>query len=105
MILVSHTPYITTLSLMFMQYLSYTIFFLSFFSLLRPPPRSTLFPYTTLFRSHSWRTFCSNYGSAGNLYCFHGVRHRRRRGTLAHSHRWMASFVAALWARTSFDPS
>src|SRR5438874_4501500 len=28
---------------------------LSFFflSLLRPPPRSTLFPYTTLFRSHS----------------------------------------------------
>src|SRR5438445_5500418 len=26
---------------------------LFFFSLLRPPPRSTLFPYTTLFRSHS----------------------------------------------------
>src|SRR5207249_8455413 len=24
-----------------------------FFSLLRPPPRSTLFPYTTLFRSES----------------------------------------------------
>src|SRR5436309_6357300 len=23
-----------------------------FFSMLRPPPRSTLFPYTTLFRSH-----------------------------------------------------
>src|SRR5207253_8424508 len=29
-------------------------FFLSFFFLLiRPPPTSTLFPYTTLFRSHS----------------------------------------------------
>src|SRR5688572_31670196 len=27
----------------------------SFFSMLRPPPRSTLFPYTTLFRS-----FCGN---------------------------------------------
>src|SRR5439155_27296493 len=26
--------------------------FLLFFSILRPPPRSTLFPYTTLFRSH-----------------------------------------------------
>src|SRR5690242_21410488 len=26
-------------------------FFLVFFLLLRPPPRSTLFPYTTLFRS------------------------------------------------------
>src|SRR5437867_8476262 len=27
------------------------LFFVFFFSLLRPPPRSTLFPYTTLFRS------------------------------------------------------
>src|SRR5207244_11849484 len=26
-------------------------FFFIFFSMLRPPPRSTLFPYTTLFRS------------------------------------------------------
>src|SRR5207302_8496732 len=25
---------------------------LSLFSMIRPPPRSTLFPYTTLFRSH-----------------------------------------------------
>src|SRR3712207_8286523 len=24
--------------------------------MIRRPPRSTLFPYTTLFRSHSWRT-------------------------------------------------
>src|SRR5690606_41415419 len=24
------------------------------FLLIRPPPRSTLFPYTTLFRSHIW---------------------------------------------------
>src|SRR5207248_9652288 len=28
-----------------------TLFSLLFFSMLRPPPRSTLFPYTTLFRS------------------------------------------------------
>src|SRR5437870_8254954 len=26
-------------------------FFIFFFSIIRPPPRSTLFPYTTLFRS------------------------------------------------------
>src|SRR5207248_9860734 len=26
----------------------------SFFFTLRPPPRSTLFPYTTLFRSHAY---------------------------------------------------
>src|SRR3712207_1163766 len=25
-----------------------------FFLMIRPPPRSTLFPYTTLFRSHGW---------------------------------------------------
>src|SRR5437867_10094130 len=25
-----------------------------FFLMIRPPPRSTLFPYTTLFRSFSW---------------------------------------------------
>src|SRR5258708_38718556 len=29
------------------------IFFLFFFLMIRRPPRSTLFPYTTLFRSHS----------------------------------------------------
>src|SRR5947208_8972037 len=32
---------------MYSHYLSYDLFFL----LIRPPPRSTLFPYTTLFRS------------------------------------------------------
>src|SRR2546430_15656613 len=29
-----------------------TIFFFFFFLMIRRPPRSTLFPYTTLFRSH-----------------------------------------------------
>src|SRR5436305_4957407 len=32
----------------------YSIFL--FFSMIRPPPRSTLFPYTTLFRSNPLRT-------------------------------------------------
>src|SRR5260221_5237613 len=32
--------------------LLYTLFF--FFLMIRRPPRSTLFPYTTLFRSVSW---------------------------------------------------
>src|SRR5437763_16332060 len=44
-------------------------FYFFFFLLLRRPPRSTLFPYTTLFRSHG--------GSAGR------VRARRRRGRRA----------------------
>src|SRR5207249_12248760 len=35
-------------------YLLY-IFFYFFFLMIRPPPRSTLFPYTTLFRSGKFR--------------------------------------------------
>ena len=31
-----------------------TCCFLFFFLMIRRPPRSTLFPYTTLFRSHTW---------------------------------------------------
>src|SRR2546426_11120522 len=31
-------------------------FSLFFFLMIRRPPRSTLFPYTTLFRSHHWRS-------------------------------------------------
>src|SRR3712207_2087213 len=34
------------------------IFFYFFFLMIRRPPRSTLFPYTTLFRSPSWSTGC-----------------------------------------------
>src|SRR5438105_10326528 len=38
--------------------LAFSIFFSFFFLMIRPPPRSTLFPYTTLFRSQKtsdWR--------------------------------------------------
>src|SRR5207249_11733626 len=31
--------------------------FISFFLMIRPPPRSTLFPYTTLFRSRALQVF------------------------------------------------
>src|SRR5438034_7312753 len=34
------------------NYLSILYFFSFFFLMIRRPPRSTLFPYTTLFRSH-----------------------------------------------------
>src|SRR6266496_5352325 len=37
------------------MFVSILMFFLSFFFLMiRRPPRSTLFPYTTLFRSRAW---------------------------------------------------
>src|SRR5258708_13803045 len=32
--------------------------------MIRRPPRSTLFPYTTLFRSHKWTTSCFCFGLA-----------------------------------------
>src|SRR5207248_11016810 len=36
---------------LFVLYYLFTLFFYFFFLLIRRPPRSTLFPYTTLFRS------------------------------------------------------
>src|SRR6202043_4173241 len=40
--------------------------FFFFFLMIRRPPRSTLFPYTTLFRS-AFRNFFSNLGDIGNF--------------------------------------
>src|ERR1039457_1732357 len=34
-------------------YVAFFVFFFLFFLMIRRPPRSTLFPYTTLFRSHT----------------------------------------------------
>src|SRR5438045_6384019 len=39
-----------------------------FSSLTRPPPISTLFPYTTLFRSSNWTTIDNNVPSTSRLY-------------------------------------
>src|SRR6185503_20992085 len=36
-----------------MNIFCFSFFFFFFFLMIRRPPRSTLFPYTTLFRSHS----------------------------------------------------
>src|SRR2546430_15732298 len=38
-------------SYFFISFLSLSLFFFFFFLMIRRPPRSTLFPYTTLFRS------------------------------------------------------
>src|SRR5438034_3707281 len=42
---------------------------ISFFLMIRPPPRSTLFPYTTLFRSPSvwWKKYSRDGGNANNV--------------------------------------
>src|SRR6266567_6382775 len=49
--------------LMFVSFLSILFFFFFFFLMIRRPPRSTLFPYTTLFRSRP----CPGPGQAGRL--------------------------------------
>src|SRR5205807_10373988 len=47
---------------------SFMVFLVLFFLMLRRPPRSTLFPYTTLFRSHLGRSGCGQerLGSTGS---------------------------------------
>src|SRR5439155_25216961 len=42
----------------------FTLFLFFFFSLLRLPPRSTLFPYTTLFRSQTYPAISELNGKA-----------------------------------------
>src|SRR5258707_12238675 len=49
----SHSTVVTILYSMLLRRSSPSFFFFFFFLMIRRPPRSTLFPYTTLFRSHS----------------------------------------------------
>src|SRR5438067_5413703 len=55
----------------------YLFFF--FFLMIRRPPRSTLFPYTTLFRSPSWQGH-AHHGAAGApaARCLAAAQNRRR---------------------------
>src|SRR5436305_14742776 len=41
-------------SLLFLSSYCHSLYFFFFFLMIRRPPRSTLFPYTTLFRSLIW---------------------------------------------------
>src|SRR5437016_7195386 len=49
---------------------SLLVIFLFFFLMIRRPPRSTLFPYTTLFRSLSFE-YLRRSGCTAKLLCFH----------------------------------
>src|SRR2546427_11100721 len=42
----------------YLFFFMFLLFFFFFFLMIRRPPRSTLFPYTTLFRSTSWSFSC-----------------------------------------------
>src|SRR2546426_12524522 len=48
-----------------LSHCNHVFVFFFFFLMIRRPPRSTLFPYTTLFRSYIFRTFDSENATAG----------------------------------------
>src|SRR6185437_5936015 len=48
-------------------FLFFCVFFFFFFLMIRRPPRSTLFPYTTLFRSRSPGVVPSGFCSGGSI--------------------------------------
>src|SRR3712207_8525001 len=57
-----------------------------FFLMIRRPPRSTLFPYTTLFRSKSNGEHDGLLPSHATPYPFSSARQRRRRRFLPRTH-------------------
>src|SRR6266496_4191748 len=63
-------------------------FFFFFFLMIRRPPRSTLFPYTTLFRSIKWRE-----GTAEQL----SSRFARLRVRVAHRDYWLTDSRPEEW--------
>src|SRR2546430_7488627 len=72
--------------------------------MIRRPPRSTLFPYTTLFRSHEERTLPGVSVVAPALL---GAQHlldlRRERGVTAHDHDRRQHLLDALCAHPGIE--
>src|SRR3989338_6632425 len=72
------------------------LFLLFFFLMIRRPPRSTLFPYTTLFRSFS---FTISFACYGEKFFFDNVRvltNAALKNSFIFKHRRIDSFVARL---------
>src|SRR5215207_11010244 len=69
------------------------VFFFFFFLMIRRPPRSTLFPYTTLFRSASPWPGSSRYPPAGDPT---RVTADRKSTRLNSSHEWISYAVFCL---------
>src|SRR5207253_3815987 len=56
---------------------------------MRPPPTSTLFPYTTLFRSH----VCQVHGARGTKECIFGYWDQDRKSTRLNSSHVAISYA------------
>src|SRR5690348_18258166 len=68
-----------------------SLFLFFFFLMIRPPPRSTLFPYTTLFRSHAGVPRGSAPASAHGRRRSHAARRWWQRRAARGAHRIRAS--------------
>src|SRR2546430_12383313 len=73
----------------------YSVFFF-FFLMIRRPPRSTLFPYTTLFRSRSDCEAFRNAGNNGSTLRRHSFRRDRKSTRLNSSHSQISYAVFCL---------
>src|SRR2546430_5962993 len=73
----------------------YFLFFFFFFLMIRRPPRSTLFPYTTLFRSHA-RDAPRTHSSAGRKHSHHRPWRDRKSTRLNSSHSQISYAVFCL---------
>src|SRR5438477_13050493 len=67
------------------------VFFFFFFLMIRRPPRSTLFPYTTLFRSRYFRDLVQHSAQAGAATARR--RHRDRKSTRLNSSHMSISYA------------
>src|ERR1035437_8337945 len=58
---------------MFTQLCILVVFCFFFFLMIRRPPRSTLFPYTTLFRSATWSAELAGFGGFCDGQCWYDI--------------------------------
>src|SRR2546425_9623369 len=56
--------------------------------MIRRPPRSTLFPYTTLFRSHQFAVRFAPHGCMSQLHFSHALQNGRPK--IAQHHHWLS---------------
>src|SRR2546426_8867866 len=71
----------------------YSLSFFFFFLMIRRPPRSTLFPYTTLFRSRMERASRATRVSARNGGNPYSMRRRDRKSTRLNSSHLVISYA------------
>src|SRR5947208_13794290 len=72
------------------------VFFFFFFLMIRRPPRSTLFPYTTLFRSRPGSSSLLARQFAPEARCCSGLRRDRKSTRLNSSHQIISYAVFCL---------